>query len=115
MFSLLPTRRADLAPEERVALAAADGPAAPVRQVPVAVAELRPLVARLAELHPRDAAATDALHLDARAVLARLTAVGALPRRFRLGGLAGPSVLSATLVGAWEHATRSPAVRHLRG
>jgi hypothetical protein len=114
MFSLLPTRRPRLAPEERVALATA-GPAAPVQRVPVAVAELRPLVARLADLHPRDTATTQALHLDARTVLARLTAIGALPARFRLGAVVAPGVLSATLVGAWEHATRAPAVRHLRG
>jgi hypothetical protein len=87
---------------------------APPSTRPLPVAVLEPLLARLATLPDGDAAALAALHLDVAVALDELIACRALPSRLALRGPVRAGRVSASLVAAWEHATRSTALRRYR-
>lgn len=109
MLSLFPSRA-----RPRTSARAARPADGPVPSRPEAIAVLQPLLARLAVLPDDDAAAVAALHLDAVRSLDDLVAHRLLPARSALRGPVSAARLSATLVGAWEHATRRAEHRAYR-
>lgn len=92
-------------------------PAAPPRRpsgdAPVTIAELRPLLARVAELDDDDHAWLG-LRDDVVATIARLTDEGELPRHLAVHTDDDPREVLRVLAAAWRYATSAPDRRHHR-